>query len=463
MRLHRPLRGRAVLSWPLCAAVVVSGLACGGSSSSSGPAATTATGQTIQTSGGGAVTLEAHNHWVEGLQLFNRNEEAGWNEQTCAASIAKFEEAVAAQGGGRFAEALYMAGLVSTRCDDDSGARRFYTRALEAAEEGREPNSRPPANGPLCKARVALGLMELQGGNRNAARAAFERAKRDDPQCTSGYVNLAILQRNQGGAQEQEALNNLRRALAIESDYLPAFNQMALLYYARGLRQGGAASLDLAEVVCRQAQIIDREYAPIYNTWGLVKIRKGNVIEALRYFERAIQLDSDMYEAQMNFAQITLSFRGYDDAKRSFERAVQLKGNSYEAHLGLGAALRGLEQFDAAKAEYERAREIDGNRPEAFFNLAVLYHDYISAANTAGMDGTIRDLNTAKGYYEQFLSKAGSNDRYSEAVGGCSTSLPENLRASAACTFASSSPRSEPKRVARWVPAGSCAVDRRDH
>lgn len=394
-------------------------LACGGGPSSEDGeenAATTEGGETIRTAGGAAVTVEAHNDWRDGLRLYSQYDADGWNSERCSAVISKFEEANEAQGGS-FAEALYMAGLVSQKCDDKERAREFYQQALRAAEQAyqaaRRENRSLPGNGPLCKARVALTLLDMEAGRRQGARQAFERAVREDPQCTSGYVNLAILQREAGGDQEAEALRNLRRALAIESDYLPAFNQMALLHYGRGLRRGGEASLDLAEVVCRQAQLIDRNYAPIYNTWGLVKIKKGDVIEALRYFERAISLDNDMFEGHMNFGQVTLSFRGYQDARRSFAKAVELKPDDYEAHVGLGAALRGLEQYAEAQAEYERAIQIDGNRPDAYFNLGLLYQSYMGGDSMAA---TIANLERAKNYFNTFLSKAGDNQRYAEAV-----------------------------------------------
>ncbi|MEM9069473.1 MAG: tetratricopeptide repeat protein [Myxococcota bacterium] len=398
--------------------VCIGALACGGGSGSGDDeeVATTTGGTEIRSAGGAAVTVQAHNHWTEGLQLYARFDEAGWNPQNCASAIAKFEEANEAQGGA-FAEALYMAGLVAETCNDGDKAREFYRNSLRAAEAAnqtaRRENRALPGNGPLCKSRVALALMDQVAGNRNGARQAFQRAVRDDPQCTSGYVNLAIMQREAGGGQEEEALRNLRRALAIESDYLPAFNQMALLYYNRGLQRGGSASLDLAEVVCRQAQLIDADYAPIYNTWGLVKIRKGDVIEALRFFQRAIALDDNMFEGHMNFGQVTLSFRGYQDARRSFAKAVELNNGSYEAHLGLGAALRGLEQFAEAQAEYERAIQIEGARPDAHFNLGVLYQDYMGGNS---MNETIGNLERAKGFYNTFIQRAGSNQRYAETV-----------------------------------------------
>jgi tetratricopeptide (TPR) repeat protein len=258
--------------------------------------------------------------------------------------------------------------------------------------------------------------MSLEAGNVAEARTAFARAIEENPAtCSSGYTNLAILQRREAAGQsgdartatETEALNNLRRALAIDSDDMSAYNQMALLYYTTGLRNNPAA-FDLAEIVCRQAQLLSDTYAPIYNTWGLIKVARGDVNGALRFFARAITLDNSLYEAQMNFGQITFSFRGYADARGAFSRALELRPNSYDAALGLGAALRGLNEVDQSEAQYNRAIQLDGDRPEAYYNLGILYHEYRS--------GSIAELERAKNYYQQFVTKAGRAPRYADTV-----------------------------------------------
>jgi tetratricopeptide (TPR) repeat protein len=291
----------------------------------------------------------------------------------------------------RFCGSALHGGLALARCGD-AAAYKHYEDALKVDSK-------------FCKARVALGLRDLESGHTAQAKSAFEQSIKDDPQCTSGYTNLAIVQRAQG--QSDEALKNLRRALAIESDYLAAFNQMALLHYDRG-RKGNAAELDLAEVVCRQAQMLDADYAPIYNTWGLIKVYKGDVISALRFFQKAITLDPDLFEAQMNFGEVTISFRGYEDGRRAFARAVELQPGNYDAIIGLGTALRGLEQFSEAETQYQRAKQLDAKRPEAYFNLGVLYQDYMS--------GSVADLKKAKGYFTEFLQRAGKQTEFRSSV-----------------------------------------------
>jgi tetratricopeptide (TPR) repeat protein len=372
-------------------------VACGGESTSSkkkttpsADVARTAGGEAITTADGSAVTKKAHSKWESALDEFDRNEKAGWTSAKCSSSEKSFERAADAQSGD-FAEAHYMAGLALARCGD-AGAYAHYERSLKVDSK-------------FCKARVALGLRDLENGRTSQAKSTFEQSIKDDPQCTSGYTNLAIVQRSQG--QTDEALKNLRRALAIESDYLAAFNQMALLHYDRG-RKGKPAELDLAEVVCRQAQMLEADYAPIYNTWGLIKVYKGDVIAALRFFQKAITLDPDLFEAQMNFGEVTISFRGYEDGRKAFARAVELRPDSYDAVIGLGTALRGLERFSEAQTQYERAKQLDSKRPEAYFNLGVLYQDYMS--------GSVADLKKAKGYFSEFLQRAGKTPEFRSSV-----------------------------------------------
>ena len=380
-------------------AIVAALTGCGGAavSSTSGGGSTAAPPDAPRTSTGEAVSAEAQNYWRDGLAAFAQHEGSGWNEDACAAVAERFDDAAEAQGG-RFPEALYMSGLTHAKCNDRTKALELYNRALAV-------------NNKFCKARVMIGLDQTSQNQDAAAMQTFARAIADDAQCTEGYVNLAALQRSSGQpALVRDALNNLRRALAIDAQYLPAFNEMALLYIQESDRNPSEAAqrLDLAAVVCRPAQQINREYGPIYNTWGLIYVKKNNIIEAVRMFERAANLDARNFEAWMNFGTMVIGFRGYEDAKRAFERAVELDPRSYDAHLGLGAALRGLNQFDASVAEYNKAKEVDGTRPEAFFNLALISHNY--------RGGSEEVLNEAKTQYEAFVAKAGSNTRFAEAV-----------------------------------------------
>ena len=383
------------LSIALALAIAACGGSAGGSASGSGSTSPGGTapegGRAIKTAGGQSLNVKAHSQWSEGLKLFKSYEPRNWNDGHCDEVAGKFEDAASTQP--KFAEALYMAGLANERCGRKDKAQSFYDQALRA-------------NPKFCKARVYVALAHLAGGQASQAEREFAQSVQDDPQCTEGYVNLAILQRKRGTEGNKEALSNLRRALAIDAQYLPAFNEMALLYLSEAA--DNEKKLDLAEVVCSQAQKINANYAPIYNTWGLIDLRRSKIIDASAKFQKASELDDKIFEAHMNFARITIGFRGYQDAKAAYEHALTLQPNNFEAQLGLGVALRGLQDNAKAQEAYEKANKLQPSRPEPYYNLGVLYQDF--------MNGTADEMKKAKSYYEEFLSRTGGDKRSAATI-----------------------------------------------
>lgn len=318
--------------------------------------------------------------------IYARHEATGtWDGDACRETLAGFERL---QARAESAEAHYMSGLTSARCGNEEEAARFYERALSV-----DPT--------LCEARVAQGVALLEDGETERAAATFERAVEADLRCAPAYVNLARI-RSDDPATRPAALAHLRRALAVRADYLPALDRLALFYY-----QGSEEApnlLDLAEMVCRQTQMIAPEHAPLYNTWALVDLARGDLTAAAAKFRRAIALDPGFFEAQMNFGQLTLSQRAYADARAAFEAARRLRPGSYDAVIGAGVAQRGLAAPEEAEQLYIAAREIDPHRPEAYFNLAVLYQEH--------RDGTVAQLQQAERYLAEFVRRAGGQPRF---------------------------------------------------
>ncbi|MEM9195062.1 MAG: tetratricopeptide repeat protein [Myxococcota bacterium] len=330
--------------------------------------------------------------FAESMRAFEEHDVSGWTAAECRSTAAAFAsvERMDAPGSLR-TEAAFMAGMSHQRCGHVDAAIEAYRTALRIDDDH-------------CRARVGLGLGHKAEGDLEAATSAFRHAVREDPSCTEGWVNLGVLERERGNIPE--ALANLRRALAIESDYVPAFHEMALAYLDDGAED--VANLQLVEVICRQAQLIDPRYAPIYNTWGIAQVQQGHVVAALEKFERAFELDPSFYEAWMNFGQITLSFRGYEDAERAFGRALGLRPHSYDALIGRGVALRGLQRVEEAEALYLRAQRVNPDRAESWFNLGVLHQDFRS--------GEPEDLRQAFEYFETFVGKAGADPELQEEL-----------------------------------------------
>ncbi len=340
-----------------------------------------------------------------------------WDEATCAKVAGLFEDASREQKNG-LAMAVFNAGLVWHECKDYEKAKSKFKQALKM-----DPNYSPP--------RIMMANYAYDAGDVTRAEKMYRDAIKGAPlalESVEAYVNLAQIQRTRASGDlaknQDDALKNLRRALAIDAESLPAFTEMAYLYLDMAKKDKN--KLTLAEVVCVQATKIDDNYAPIYNVWGLLKMRQGEIIEALKYFEKAYSLDASMFEAYINFGSITIGFRGYEDARTVFSKAVELKPDSYDAQINLGVALRGLDDFEGAESTYKKAIELDKTRPEAYFNMGVLYQDY--RLDMAG-DSGYGNFQTAIKWLKDFKVRAGTKKGMESYIEDADTRL-ENCKKS---------------------------------
>lgn len=401
--------------------------ACGGRQATSTTPAVAANGQTVTTAAGTTVNETANTRFNAAAALMRQHDEANgnrgdWTAEICNEVAGLFEQAASAQAGGNFPEAWFNRGLAYDRCGMAEPATTALNRALQAA------------NGNYCRAKVQLGVMAYRRRDVAGARQSFEQAIQQDPtHCVEGYTNLALVLREANPTTPQEwgaVVRNIRMALALDDRYLPARTQLALSYLQQAGDDPNSRMIFLAGLVCAQAAQVAQAHnaeltpgvrsftADLYNTWGIIDIRRNEIIKALEHFRRAYTLNPNMFEAWVNYGTINLSFRGYQDAKEAFEHAIALKDDSYDAHIGLGVALRGLAltQPDAERAqtlgraqqEYERARALDANRPDAYYNLGVLNMNY--------MGGQIPTLRQARELLQQFVQRAGANARFATSV-----------------------------------------------
>ncbi len=447
--------------------------ACGGrQTTSTTTAAVAANGQTVTTAAGTAVNETANSRFNSAAATMRQHDEANgnrgdWTPDTCNEVAGLFEAAATAQANGNFPEAWFNRGLVYDRCGMAEPAATALNRALQAA------------NGNYCRAKVQLGVMAYRRHDVPGARQAFEQAiQQDATHCVEGYTNLAMVLREANPTTPQEwgaVVRNIRSALALDDRYLPARTQLALSYLQQAGEDPNSRMIFLAGLVCAQAaqvaQTQNADIAPdvrsfsadLFNTWGIIDIRRNEIIKALEHFRRAYTLNPNMFEAWINYGTINLSFRGYQDAKDAFEHAIALKDNSYDAHIGLGVALRGLAltQPDAERAttlaaaqrEYERARTLDANRPDSYYNLGVLNMNY--------MGGAIPTLRTARELLQQFVQRAGSTVRFVTSVGNATRHI-RNIDSTITALEAVggspvAAPAADPTPAASPVPAADTA------
>jgi tetratricopeptide (TPR) repeat protein len=179
--------------------------------------------------------------------------------------------------------------------------------------------------------------------------------------------------------------------------------------------------LELAALVCAQAIRKNPSYAPIHNTAGLIQNELGLVNGAVTEFRQAATLDARLFEAQMNYAAVNLSFRGFEEAQKAYQKALEMRPNDYDAHLGVALAMRGQindsnydKQVAAVQSELEAAKKIDAARPDAYYNEGILVQEYKSK----GVDKakTIAAFEQSQTIFRSFMEKATGKPEYDGAI-----------------------------------------------
>jgi tetratricopeptide (TPR) repeat protein len=407
----------------------------GGSDKGTGPSAPTA-----------EMTGDAKAKYEAALAAFNGHDKANdWNEATCNDTAKLFDAAAAAQTGGKLPPATYNAGKALQRCGLDGPAKAKFEQIYKD-----DPKNH------FARAELALYKYKADS-NEDAAIQELQQVVLDAQfQNVPALVDLAAIQmlRDSANASSNDckddfdcAKRNLQRALAIDDAYMPAFNQLALFYFqvakkragsvrlsAKGARGRSIAThaamgkradvqqLELAALVVSQGIRKNAGYAPIYNTAGLIQNELGQINGAVQSFKTAAKLDPKFFEAQMNYAFVNLSFRGFEEAQGAFKRALEMRPNDYDGHLGLALAMRGLindsnydQQVAAVQAELDQCKKLAPDRPDTYYNEGILTMEYKAKAG-GDKSKTIAALEASKGIFQQFIEKASGKAEYDGAV-----------------------------------------------
>jgi Tfp pilus assembly protein PilF len=419
-----------------CSVLLTAVIGCGGGT----PEAKTAASKKKHTTEVKPIAAEAAREFNDALQSMVAHDKANdWNDATCTQIAKAFLNASDKQRKemkrGELPEAVYNAGLAYQRCGKDGDAKAQFQAALNIDQQ-------------FHHARVQMALYQLKEQGDGAVEpviAQLDQAVKDAQfQNVEALVNLALLQMKRrstasdsdGSNDLERAKKNLQRALAIDDGYQPAFNQLALYYLEMAKQKAGKSrrrtatfaktklvnvqQLELAALVCSQAIRKNPNYAAIHNTAGLIQVELQNLNSAVQEFQTAAKLDPAFFEAQMNYAAVNLSFRGFKAAEDAYRSALKMRANDYDAHLGLALAVRGQiddSNFDKrvaeAKAELEQCKKLAPDRAETYYNEAILVQEY--EARSGGNDA-VPILERAASIFDNFIQRAGSQPEFSDAV-----------------------------------------------
>ena len=210
-------------------------------------------------------------------------------------------------------------------------------------------------------------------GSENSSEKPAEGQKHETP--TALYLNLSEAYK---GQNEEGIIRAASQVLSQNPNDLKALNAIGLAHYRKG-------RFLAARYFLGRAQTANSKSSEVMNNLGLVSLALEEPHEAMRYFKKALDLNSNDGVAAANLGSIYVHEGDYIKAQIALELAVKKGMRETKTLNNYGIALTANGKFDQAKKAYEEALKMTSNSQETLFNYAVLLIDHLKQ-NSDGLD-----------------------------------------------------------------------------
>lgn len=242
------------------------------------------------------------------------------------------------------------------------------------------------------------------------------RVRQPEPDHSAqAYLTQGQLARRRG--ETAEAIRCYREAIALQPDFIPAYNNLANALQADG-------DLDAALSTVRQALDLDPDKAVLHCTLGSLLWLQAQSEAAMAAYERAIALQPELFLAHYNLAKALAAQGDFHRAEAAYRQALQLKPDQAEMSLELGQLYHRFGFLRQAMEGYKAALRLApsaaaynalGAALQDWGNLKLAQDSYRRALslrpdfdlpqyNLARLHETLGDLDAASHYYQQALA-----------------------------------------------------------
>jgi len=175
----------------------------------------------------------------------------------------------------------------------------------------------------------------------------------------------------------------LRHALQFHPDSTHALNNLGTTLYQSDL-------LDEALEMYEQALEIDSRLPQVHTNRGLILLKQGNSMEAIKAFRNAIEfkplhrgLLEDELQCYFLLSELLEKRGNSAEAMRLLKQAVEVGEQYFTPHYNLGIRYQGLKQSEKAYEEFKKAVAISSRDKDAQYRLAAV------AAETGRLDEAV--------------------------------------------------------------------------
>lgn len=121
----------------------------------------------------------------------------------------------------------------------------------------------------------------------------------------------------------------------------------------------------------QKAILLDPDYAPAYDNIANLYAEKGDYLKALEIYIRAIKLDPDNPVLRYNFGCFVSDY-AMEIASTEYKLAIEQDFDFPEAHLNLGISLASQGKISEAIKEFKTANQQNPDDPQSPYELALI-------------------------------------------------------------------------------------------
>ena len=176
---------------------------------------------------------------------------------------------------------------------------------------------------------------------------------------------------------EEDARLNLSHVLGVESDNVEAYTRRTAWSTWRAT-QKNKNRLDLAKLLLDEAKKRNEKYAPLQNAYGLYYMHRDALIEALQYFQAAVEADPKFVEARMNVGPHRRSGSASTTSPRSmFAKVARAPAEELRRVRSAWGSRSAASRISTAPRPSTRRRmQTRSAHGRGYYNLGVLYKDF---------------------------------------------------------------------------------------
>jgi eukaryotic-like serine/threonine-protein kinase len=187
--------------------------------------------------------------------------------------------------------------------------------------------------------------------------------------------------RGRGYLQEYEKPENIGNAIAelgnaikIDPNYAPAYAGLGEAYWI-GYQQfnRGKEWLTKASSNCEKALALGPQVGEGYTCLGNVSLGTGKYEEAVKQYQRALDLNHDSNEALEGLAAAYGKLGNTSAAEVAFKRAIALRPNYWSVYSWLGEFYFNQARYAEAAAMFQKVIELAPDNYRGYFNLGAVY------------------------------------------------------------------------------------------